>query len=384
MNISGFYYANNMFVNLVIDNGLIKDVKWSKATHYPEEDDLIIAPGFIDNQVNGYRGVEFCSDDLTVEKTVKTVKEFWKQGVTTILPTIITASHKQIIENLKILSNACKDAEISSSVAGIHLEGPYISPEDGYRGAHPLQYVRLPDWEEFQQYIDASEGRIRQISLAPELEGAIPFIEKCVKYGIVVGLAHHNASAEIIKKAADAGAAVSTHLGNGCANEIHRRENVFWPQLADDRLTASMICDGFHLTPEQILTFYKVKGPGRIVLTSDIVHLAGLEPGVYDYAGETVELTKDGMIIIPRTKIFAGASLPLYKGIENMMKTTGCSLKEAVDMVSINQARLLGLTDRAQLIAGKRADFVLFTLKDKKIKIKETVIGGKIVYSAEN
>ena len=381
MNISGFYYANNMFVNLEIDNGLIKDIQWSKAIRYPDENDIYIAPGFIDNQVNGYKGVEFCSENLTVEKAVKTVKEFWKQGVTTILPTIITASHKQILKNLKILSEACKDAEISSSVAGIHLEGPYISPEDGYRGAHPLEYVRLPDWEEFQQYIDASEGRIRQISLAPELDGAIPFIEKCVERGIVVGLAHHNASAGVIKKAVAAGASVSTHLGNGCANEINRRENVFWPQLAEDRLTASMICDGFHLTPEQILTFYKVKGPRRLILTSDIVHLAGLNPGVYDYSGEKVELTKDGMIIIPRTKIFAGASLPLYRGIEHMMISAGCSLKEAVDMASFNQARLLGLNDRGEFLTGKRADFVSFTLMDKKIKIKETIKDGKVVFS---
>ena len=384
MIIKAFNYSNNMQVTLKVSNGLIKDIQWNKAADYPRESDLIIAPGFIDNQVNGYKGVEFCAKDLTVEKTVKTIKKFWEQGVTSLLPTIITASHKQIIENLKTLSKACNDPEIRASVPGFHLEGPYISSEEGYRGAHPKKYVRLPDWKEFQQYIDAAEGRIMQISLAPELDGAIPFIEKCVEQGIVVGLAHHNASAKMIKSAADAGAVVSTHLGNGCANQINRRENVFWPQLAEERLTASMICDGFHLTHEQMITFYKVKGPQGIILTSDIVHLAGMAPGIYDYSGENVELTEDGMIINRKTKIFAGASLPLYRGIENMMKTSGCTLKEAIDMASFNQARLLGLSDRGRLLPGKRTDFVLFTLKNGKIDIKKTYINGEAVFGTES
>ena len=383
MNISAYCYANNMQVNIEVIDGLIKDVQWGRSTAYAQEDELILAPGFIDNQVNGYNGVEFCDEGLSLEKAVKTVKEFWKQGVTTILPTIITASHEQIIKNLKILSKARNESEISASIPGFHLEGPYISPEDGYRGAHPKKYVRLPDWEEFQHYIDAAEGHILQVSLAPELEGAIPFIKKCVEQGIVVGLAHHNASADVIKEAASVGATVSTHLGNGCANQINRRENVFWPQLAEERLTASMIGDGFHLTPEQMITFYKVKGADGIVLTSDIVHLAGLTPGIYEYSGENIELTQDGMIINRETMIFAGASLPLYKGIENMMKITGCSLSEAVGMATINQARLLGLQDRGELSARKKADFVLFTQKNGKIDIKKTYVGGELVYSAD-
>jgi len=384
MNINARHYANNMQVRVDVTDRRIKDITWSKYADYSQEDDLIIGPGLVDNQVNGYKGTEFCQENLSVEKIADTVKAFWKQGVTTFLPTLITANHEQIINNLKTLTEAKKRPEIDASIPGFHLEGPYISPDDGYRGAHPKEHVRLPDWEEFQCYIDAAEGRILQISLAPELEGAIPFIEKCVKQGIVVALAHHNASAEEIKRAADAGATVSTHLGNGCANLISRRDNIFWPQLAEDRLTASMICDGFHLTPEQIITFYKVKGPERIILTSDIVHLAGLPTGIYNYSGENVELTKEGMIVIRKTNLFAGASLPLYRGIEYMMKTTQCPLREALNMASYNQASLLGLSDRGELLPGKRADFVLFTIKNQKIDIKKTYVGGELVFTSGN
>ncbi len=384
MKINGHYYANNMEVTIEIDEGVIKDINWSKPEGYPQKEDLIIAPGFIDNQVNGYNGVEYCQEDLTVDKVLKTVREFWTLGLTTIVPTLITSSHKLLLNNLKILSETLQSPQSAGSIAGFHLEGPYISPQDGYRGAHPLKFVRNPNWDEFQQYMEAAGGHIIQVSLAPELDGAIPFIKNCVKQGIVVSLAHHNASANVIKEAVDAGAVISTHLGNGCANSINRRENVLWPQLAEERLTASMICDGFHLTPAQIITFYKVKGCDNIILTSDIVHLAGLAPGFYDYSGEMVELTKEGMIVNRETKNFAGASLPLYKGIEHIKNVTGCSLKEAVDMGSLNHARILGLTDRDNILPGKRADFVIFTLIDNKIEIKKTIVDGRVVYSKEN
>jgi N-acetylglucosamine-6-phosphate deacetylase len=384
MKITGNWYRQNKPVQIeVSDDGFINSIEWMNDANLPQEQNLFLAPGFIDNQVNGYKGVDFTSDGLTVEQITEAVKAFWEQGVTTILPTIITASHETILNSLNILSEARKNPEITSSIAGYHLEGPYISPEDGYRGAHPKKHVRLPNWDEFQQYIEAADNHILQISLAPEVEGAIPFIKKCREHGIIVALAHHNAPAEKIREAVDAGAAISTHLGNGCANEINRRENVFWPQLAEDRLTASMICDGIHLLPDQIRTFYKIKGADRIILTSDVVFIAGLKPGIYDYSGEKVELTKEGMIINNISKVFAGASFPLYKGIEHIMEVTGCPLDEALKMATINHAALLNLNDRGELKVGKRADFVIFQMKNNKIFIKETYVGGKRVFSAE-
>ena len=380
MRITGIHYMEDQPIEVFIQNGMIEKIAFIDQV----EDDLFIAPGFIDNQVNGYKNVDFMGDNLTVEKIRDTVKEFWKQGVTTFFPTLITESHDRIINNLKIFVEAQKYPKIGATIPGFHLEGPYISPEDGYRGAHPLEHVRLPNWGEFRQYFEAANHKIIQVTVAPEVEGAIPFIEKCVSEGIVVAIGHHNGSAEDIKKATDAGAVLCTHLGNGCARKIDRAFNPLWPQLAEERLKVQLICDGFHLQPAQVKTFFLVKGKDSIILTSDIVHLAGLPPGMYNFFGEEVEMTAEGMVVNPRTKTFAGAALPLLVGIENMMKFTGCSLSEAINMVTKNYTRLFPLSDRGELLEGKRADLVMFTFRDNKIKIHKTIVDGKIVFSAKN
>ncbi|MQY64561.1 MAG: amidohydrolase family protein, partial [Calditrichaeota bacterium] len=260
---------------------------------------------------------------------------------------------------------------------------PYISPEDGYRGAHHRPWVRPPDWQEFLAVYKATDQKILQVTLAPEIEGAIDFIHHCIDRGIVVGLGHHNAPAEIIKQACDAGATVSTHLGNGCANMIHRHDNPLWPQLADDRLIASIIVDGFHLRPEEVQVFYKVKGPERTVLISDVVKLAGMPPGEYSYDNRDVVLTPEGMIKFPAQNVLAGASLPISTGVGNVMRFTGCSLADAIHMASRNTARLHGLSDRGEIKVGKRADLILFTLKEGALSINKTIIAGKEVYTAE-
>ena len=381
MIVKGNNYKDGKPIQVVIKDGKIDNILEAKSH---EDDEIIIAPGFIDNQVNGYNGTNFMGNELTVKKVKKTVADFWQQGITTLFPTFITSEHSQLIENLKIFVEAQKNSLINASVPGFHLEGPYISPVDGYRGAHPIEHVRLPNWSEFQQYIEAANNKIIQITLAPEVEGAIPFIKKCVEKGIVVALGHHNGTAEDIKKATDAGAILSTHLGNGCARNIDRAYNPLWAQLAEDRLKAQLICDGFHLEPEQVKTFYKTKGKDNIILTSDIVHIAGLPPGIYEFFGEKIEMTSEGMVVNPKTKTFAGAGLPLLVGIRNVMKFTNCSLAEAINMVTVNYTKLFPLSDRGELLEGKRADLVLFKIKDDKIEIHKTIVNGKVVYSKEN
>jgi N-acetylglucosamine-6-phosphate deacetylase len=212
------------------------------------------------------------------------------------------------------------------------------------------------------------------------MEGAMDLIRRCRELGIVVALAHHNGSAEQIRAAVDAGAAIATHLGNGCANMINRHVNPLWPQLADDRLLASIICDGFHLRPEEVQVFHRVKGSAGIVLTSDVTRFAGMKPGVYTTDDKTVELTPDGMIKYPAQNVLAGAASPITKGVGNIMRFTQCSLRDAIDMASRNPARLYGLSDRGQLAPGKRADLIRFTLKDGTLHIKQTLVAGDVVY----
>jgi N-acetylglucosamine-6-phosphate deacetylase len=346
---------------------------------------VFIAPGLIDNQVNGFAGVSFGfgGGDLTLEDVRKATRYLWKYGVTTYLPTLTTNDSEIFVKNLEILKKAKEDVALLGSIPGFHLEGPYISPVDGYRGAHPLKFVRKPDWNEFMQFHDASGGNILQVTLAPEVEGAMGFITNCRETNIVVAIGHHNASMWHVTEAIDRGAQIATHLGNGCANNINRHVNPLWSQLSDDRLSVTIICDGFHLLPEQIRVFYKVKGPMKTIITSDVTSYALLPPGNYHNSeGETIELTREGMLRNEEHNYLYGSASPISKGIGHIMKVTGCSLGEAIQMGSTNPATIYRLTDRGTITIGMRADLILFTMKDLNMEIIKTIVAGEVVYES--
>jgi N-acetylglucosamine-6-phosphate deacetylase len=373
---------------IIVRNGFIKYVgeKNPDAPGAAEMDaqGKYIAPGLIDNQVNGFAGVSFSlGGSILTEAGIRSAtRELWKTGVTTYLPTLTTNSQDLMVENLKVLAQAIENPALMGSIPGFHIEGPYINPEDGYRGAHPKQFVRLPDWDEFMELYEASQNKMIQITLAPEMEGALDFITKCTEKGIVVALGHHNSSTETITAAIDRGAKIATHLGNGCANMINRHFNPLWSQLADDRLNISIICDSFHLLPEEIKVFYKVKGVAKTLLTSDVTSYATLKPGIYqEKTGESIELTKEGLLHYPEQNCLYGSASPLTKGIEYVMKITGCSLAEAIRMASTNAAYVLGLNHIGELKQGKRADFILFDFEDGEMLIHKTFVSGNEVYS---
>jgi N-acetylglucosamine-6-phosphate deacetylase len=380
--ITGLYYADNKPVVIAIKDGMIHEVR--KVTWLPEKSrNLIIAPGFIDNQVNGYAGVSFTfgGGELTPDGVRLVTRELWKTGVTTYLPTLTTNSNELLLKNFSVLARSVSDPEILGSIPGFHLEGPFISPVDGFRGAHPQRFVRPPDWNEFTELNRTAGNKILQVTVAPEIEGAMDFISKCRDNGIIVALGHHNGDATSISGAIDRGARIATHLGNGCANTINRHLNPLWPQLSDDRLMISIIGDGFHLNPDEIKVFYKVKGPDKTIITSDVTSYASLPPGKFiNIEGDTLEITPEGMVKYPAQNVLAGSASPLKKGIANVMKVTGCSLEEAVNMVTRNPARLYGFDDRGTIEKGKRADIVLFRIVDNEIIIDKTFVNGKMVF----
>jgi len=378
---SGYLPDGQTFVRIHIHEGLIDRI--TPIQKVPTQGEkTYIAPGLIDTQVNGYASVSFNDEGLTAEKIRKLTQALWREGVTTFFPTLITNPSALIIENLTILSETLKDQpDLAHSVPGFFLEGPYISPVDGFRGAHQKEWVRPPDWEEFKAFYEAADGKIMQIGLAPEIEGAMDFIKKCRELGVTVSLAHHNGSAAQIEEAVNLGAHVSTHLGNGCANMIPRHNNPLWPQLAEDRLTASIIADGHHLTKEELTVFYKVKGPDHIMLVSDATELAGMPPGTYQWNGKEVVMTEDGMLKLPVQNVLAGASFPVRTGIKNMVLLAGCSLEEAIRMATIIPANVYNLIDRGELNEGMSADLVLFTIENGEIIIQETILHGRVVYS---
>ncbi len=375
--IEGLLYSDGNPVSLSLDKGKItkvfplkKDVKISKT---------YIAPGLIDIQINGYVGIDFSGPDLTVAGVKKATKALWKAGVTSYYPTVITSDIERIKTNFAILAKATEDPEIGPSIPGFHLEGPYISPIAGFRGAHLEKYIKAPDWAEFQKLQKAANGGIKLITLAPELEGAIPFIRKLVESGVTVSLGHHNGSAEEVALAVEAGAKLSTHLGNGCANEINRHNNPLWPQLSNDALTISIIADGFHLTREEVRTFYKTKGADKTILVSDALDLAGLPPGEYTRGERTLLLTTN-VVKLPKENVLAGAASPISKCVGKIMEYTECSLKEAIQMASTNPAEFFALKDLGAIEPGKRADIILFTMEDNEMVIERTYVKGHLSF----
>jgi N-acetylglucosamine-6-phosphate deacetylase len=384
--ITGILYSDKKPASISIRDGKIEEI--GRLKKLPAgSGSYYIAPGFIDNQVNGFAGVSFTfgGGELTEDGFKRATSELWKTGVTTYLPTLTTNSNELLSRNFNVLATAMNDPELLGSIPGFHLEGPFISPADGFRGAHPQKYVRKPDWNEFLELNRAAGNKILQVTIAPETEGAMDFISRCRDAGIIVALGHHNGDARIVAEAIDRGARIATHLGNGCANTINRHLNPLWPQLSDDRLMISIIGDGFHLNPEEIRVFYKIKGPEKTIITSDVTSYAALPPGKFvNTEGDTLELTPEGMVRFPAQNVLAGSASPLKKGIANVIKVTGCSLAEAVNMASRNPARLYGFNDRGVIEKGKRADIVLFQIIDNEIVIMKTYVNGRLVYDRAN
>lgn len=378
--IEGIFYLDEDPVIISNSGGVISKIE--RIANKKSANKIYIAPGLIDLQINGYLGVDFSGPDLTVEGIRKATKALWKAGVTTYYPTVITSEFSRMKENFAVLAKAMEDPEIGKSIPGFHLEGPYISPVQGYRGAHLEKYIKNPDWKEFQELQKAANNGIKLITLAPELEGAIPFIRSCVESGVVVSLGHHNGNAEQIKLAIDAGAKMATHLGNGCANEINRHHNPLWPQLSDDRIKPSIIADGFHLTKEEVRSFYKVKGASKMILVSDALDLAGLPPGEYTRGERTLILTPN-VVKLPKENVLAGAASPISLCVGVVMDFTQCSLGEAIQMASSNPAEMMSLNNLGKIEQGKRADFVLFSLENNRLKIEKSYVAGELVYSAD-
>lgn len=341
---------------------------------------LIVAPGLIDNQVNGYAGVDFSGEVLTVQDIVKATSGLWQTGVTTYLPTLVTNTPENLIRNFRVLADSLSEETVQQSVPGFHLEGPWLSRLDGFRGCHREDQLTLPDLAEMTAYQEAAGGKIVQLTIAPELQGASEMISYCKSKGIVTAMGHSNAGSMAIRSACEKGMTLSTHLGNGCANMIHRHNNPIWPQLAIDQLIPTVIADGYHLTPDELKVFLKVKGAERLILTSDITYLAGMPAGRYNFAGAAVILTEDGMLKSADQDVLAGASLPLIKGVENMIRFTGCTLGEAINMASWNVAKVFGLEDRGELLPGKRADLLLLASIDGHLAVRRTVVAGKVVF----
>jgi N-acetylglucosamine-6-phosphate deacetylase len=379
MRIHGRHYLTDDACEVTIEHGIIQSISPAAAV----DADRWIAPGLIDIQVNGSHGHSFCAADLAVDDVMAVVHHLTAAGVTGFCPTITTSSPDVTAHNVRVIARACESGIARERILGIHLEGPFISPVDGPRGAHPRAHVRNPDWSELQALQDASGGRIGIVTLAPELPGAVELISQAARAGMVAAIGHHAATREQIVAAVAAGAVLATHLGNGSHSELPRLRNYIWEQLAHDGLAASIIADGHHLPPAVVKSFCRAKGTHRLILISDVMPAAGLPAGTYSFMGANVDVREDGFVGLSGTPYLAGSTLRLSEAVDNVMAMAGVSFAEAVGMASANPAHLLGLQrSRGLLQVGGRADLTIFRCVGGRWRLAETIAGGEVVYAA--
>ncbi|MHB2169483.1 N-acetylglucosamine-6-phosphate deacetylase [Alsobacter sp. R-9] len=345
--------ASNLSVE--VENGRIRAVGPGDAGS-----GLWLAPGFVDLQVNGYAGHDLNGEHLTPRTVLDLVRALRATGTTTLLPTLITAPEERMLRAMRAIAEACEAfPEVGHAVAGLHVEGPHISPVDGPRGAHPLADVRPPDLALFGRWQEASGGRVRMVTLSPHWPDTAAYVAALAREGIRVAIGHTDASPADVLSAVDAGATFSTHLGNGIAATLPRHPNILWTQLAEDRLTATFIADGHHLPADTLKAMARAKGAGRCVAVSDVTALGGLPPGVYRQPiGGEVELTADGRLGVRGTPYLAGAARTLFDALPLLVRLFGPD--EAIAMVSGNPARAAGLK-AGTLDPGMPADFVLLS-----------------------
>ncbi len=344
MLVRGVFPAAAHAVDIDIRKGRIHAVL-PAGRHSPDAGDTssVLAPGLFDIQVNGAGGMDLQAPDLSPETVYALHAHVGAQGVLRWLPTLVTDSAEALEHKCRVLAEALEDPELRRYIPGIHLEGPHISPLDGPRGAHPAVHVCPPDLKLFRQLQRAARGHIRLVTLAPELPNAMRFIRALASQGVVVALGHHAAEARHIHAAADAGACLCTHLGNGVASQLHRHQNPLWPQLAEDRLYASVIADLEHAPADLLQVLVRAKGTKRIILISDSVMLAGMRPGRYSIFGATVEMKRSGRVCLAGTDLLAGSSLALFDAVRNMARVTDMTPLQAFDAASRQPARLLGV-----------------------------------------
>jgi N-acetylglucosamine-6-phosphate deacetylase len=345
---------------------------------YPQAPDRWLLAGMIDLQVNGYAGLDVNAAELSTSVIHELVRAEARCGVTAFCPTLVTAAEDQVTHALAVIAAARKEDEWTRhAVPGVHVEGPYLSAEDGPRGAHDVTQLRAPSIKEFERWQTAAENAVRIVTVAPELPGAAEYIRHITGRGVLAAIGHTSASPAQISAAADAGARMSTHLGNGAHKQLARHPNYIWAQLADTRLIASFVADGYHLPVDTFLAMLRAKGRRRGILVSDSVALAGVAPGDYHTpVGGAVTVRPDGRLVLSGSNLLAGSASSLRDCLAWAVTHAGVSLRNAAAMTASVPAALLGAADRGSIRPGHWADL---TVLSPDLSVAHTVVRGEVV-----
>ena len=330
-----------------------------------------LSPGFIDIHNHGNSGYDVM--DSTEEALDKIGEFHLSNGVTSYLGTIITSSYENTIKAMKNIVDY-KNKLGKANILGIHLEGPFFDLEK--KGAQPEEFIKLPDLNHIQELLDIAKGKLKMVSLAPELKGSIEVIEKLKENNVAIAMAHTNATFEDAEKGIDSGITIATHLYNGMRSFNHREPGVIGASLLDNRVYCELIYDRIHLHDAAAKVALKMKGYDKIVLVSDAMMAAGLGDGEYLLGNQKV-LVKEGVARLASGSL-AGSTLNLKQAVYNMVKFLEVPIHEAVKMASLNPAKAINMgREIGSIRVGKRADLIIF---DENMDIKHTISGGNLVW----
>lgn len=321
-------------------------------------DEEWIAPAIFDPQVNGYAGVDFQSDDTSAVQLIHAASELRLSGCTRFLFTLITDTWPRLLARLRRVKEI-RDASpaLSHSIAGWHIEGPFLSAEPGYHGAHDPACMMDPSPQHLGALRAAAGSDPLLMTLAPERPGSLESIRVARELGIIVSLGHTNASAPRLQEARVAGAAAFTHLGNACPRELDRHDNIVWRVLDTRGLAVSLIPDAIHVSPSLFRIIHRVLDQARILYTTDAMSAAGAPPGTYRLGSMELEVGADEVVRQPGKNNFAGSALKPVEGVRRAVRMLGCPWRDLWSGFSTRPAALVGIAH--ELAPGRLADFCL-------------------------
>ena len=331
-----------------------------------------VCPGFIDVHTHGAVGVG--AMDATPEAIHRMARFKAQHGVTSYLPTTWSAAPDRVIKAIENVA-ACPQPEEGAHHLGVHVEGPYLNV--AHKGAQLPEVIRLPDPQEYEAWLET--GVVRLVTIAPELEGALDFVDRAVPDGVEFAIGHSGASYEEVVEAADHGVRQVTHLFNGMLGLHHRRPGTLGGCLVDDRLYAQLIVDGIHLHPAMVKLAVRAKSPVRSILITDAIRGTGLPDGDYNFDGQVMSV-RDGVSRTPEGSL-SGSTLTMDQGLRNLINFTGLPLQEALPMATAVPAASIGLEGQKGVLApGADADLIFL---DAGLKVRKTMILGRTVYDWE-
>ncbi len=354
--------------------------KVSKVETIPQDKSLpYILPVLVDLQQNGGLGTYYnMLGETGKDKLYGIAALLRRNGIGRCLATLTTYPFEKLKRSAELFNEVLlDDSDLATLFFGFFQEGIFISPREGWRGSHQVEYIMPPNWDTFSELDKYSGNRIKMINVAPEETGGLDFIEKAVNAGKKVAMGHCCPSTHVIREAVKRGVSMVTHFGNGAAPEIHRFKNPFWEFLNNGALQLGIICDGFHLPSELVELTMKVKGLKNCCPVSDATGYSGMQPGIYNLTKKLkIVIEKDGHIHVKDSEILSGAWFQLNRGVEFLVNSLGMTFLEAWKQCSLVPANIIGI-ELPAIAEGEEASFVIAEWWDGGVRIKHSVHNGK-------